>query len=48
MLASPIVNPLVILLSTYAAFRGQAPEWKYGNPVIIRLFRSGPGGLSRK
>ncbi|HZC34223.1 MAG TPA: permease [Chthoniobacterales bacterium] len=32
MLASPIVNPLVII-STYAAFRGQAPEWN----TAIRL-----------
>jgi uncharacterized membrane protein YraQ (UPF0718 family) len=33
MLASPIVNPLVII-STYAAFRGQAPEWNTAVRVL--------------
>jgi uncharacterized protein len=33
MLASPIVNPIVAI-STYAAFRGQQPEWNTGIRLI--------------
>ena len=45
MLASPIVNPLVIL-STYAAFRGQAPEWNTAIRLLSGYFVAVLVGLS--
>jgi uncharacterized protein len=45
MLASPIVNPLVII-STYAAFRGQAPEWNTAIRLLSGYFVAVLVGLS--
>ncbi len=45
MLSAPIVN-LVVVLSTYAAFRGQAPEWMTGLRLGVGYFVAVIAGMA--